>query len=110
MTALFEVGGGVDGEVYGTSQVGQIGVRLIFDLHLTLLLRLFIVLGALIGAIFISALFILAQYFCFEILVCFLVLFEFGVELENVQIVLGIDLVIQARRLMSDLVLFLHQV
>lgn len=106
---FFGVDGRHDREVDCSSQVDQVGIGLVLDLHGLLLFIVFFLGALIVFVIIVLVITALAKDLGFELLVGLLVLFPLRVILEDVQTVLDVNLAVEVDAV-RDLILLLHQV
>ena len=94
VTAFFEIYTRHDRQVDGPSEIDEICVALILDVHLSFFLRLFI--RALVIVLVFLVLTSLAQNLGLQALVSLFVILPLLIELEDVESILSVHLVIQA--------------
>jgi hypothetical protein len=97
-----------DSEVNSPAQVDQIGIRRILDLNLLVGLIVFIFTAADVRAVFIVLItsISLAENLSPKLLVGLLVRFPVGIEFENVEAVLDLDLIVQSGIVCNLVLLF----
>lgn len=113
MGTFFEATGRHDGQIDCTAKVDKVGVGLVLDLHVLLLGLFFIVTAADVGIVVVIVIVVatvrLAENLSLELTVSALVCLPVRVKLEDVQTILDINLIIQAR-VVGDLVLLFDQI
>ena len=93
MDSFLRVGTGHNGEVDGPTEVDQVGIGLVLDLHSLLLLILFIFRRTLVFVlVVILVVAALAQNFSPKLLVRFFVLLPLRIKFENIEPILRINL------------------
>lgn len=109
MTCFFRIFACHDSEIYGPPQVHQIRIALVLNLYCLFFLPLFIVVAV---VCLIATLLVITPFskdISLQLFICLLILLPVGIEFEDIETVLNIDIVVQ-RYDMGNLVFFFYQI